>query len=233
MTDPPESNVADRSEPTGDPVVRGDPRITGERAERATEFDPEDPESLDEAEKTVREFEDRISDITDPFDVLCGAAACATLVRGEGSYRAASERAGEAVTVNFLRKWSRVHDLPIAIRRYIALGVIAPSTAQQIARVRGDARFLLAWAVLDHDLSVKQVREIASMINDGSTVEDALATFDAVPAGEKSVDIPIEVYQELRIAAATRERDLDDVVVEAVEGWLTDREGVGADSAEE
>ncbi|MDF1503171.1 hypothetical protein PYV61_09465, partial [Roseisolibacter sp. H3M3-2] len=45
------------------------------------------------------------------------AAACAALVRGVGSYKEAAERAGGGVSVAFIRKWARVHDLPQAIRR--------------------------------------------------------------------------------------------------------------------
>lgn len=62
-----------------------------------------------------------------------GAAVCPALVRGEGSYKAAAERAGGPVTVSFIRKW---------------------------ARVAGDARLHLAWATIDHgDLVADALRD--------------------------------------------------------------------------
>lgn len=215
-------DAADRREPTGEPVVRGDPQITGDRARDAVTFDPEDPESLAEAADVVRSFANGGDHDADQIYVLRGAAACAALVRGEGSYRAAAERAGGDVTVNFLRKWARVHDLPISIRRYIALGDIVPSAAKHIARVDGDSRFLLAWAVLDHGLTVQEVRTIASAVNDGQSVEAALADHDALP-GRKDVSLPIDLYHDLRLEAATDLRDLDDIIAEAVDAWLDGR----------
>jgi len=222
MADDVGHDPADRREPTGEPVVRGDPQITGERAREAVKFDPDDPASVAEAAEVVSEFATATNHDADQIYMLRGAAAAAALVRGEGSYRAAAERAGDPVTVNFLRKWARVHDLPISIRRYIALGEIVPSAAKHIARVDGDARFLLAWAVLDHDLTVQQVRTIASAVNGGTTVEDALADHDALP-GRKGVTLPIDLYHDLRLEAATQLRDLDDIVAEAVAAWLDGR----------
>lgn len=222
MAGDPGDDAADRREPTGEPVVRGDPQITGERAREAVTFDPDDPASLAEAAETVRAFAEGDEQNADQLYVLRGAAACAALVRGEGSYRAAAERAGGRVTVNFLRKWARVHDLPISIRRYIALGEIVPSAAKHIARVDGDARYLLAWAVLDHDLTVQEVRTIASAVNDGEPIEAALADHDALP-GRKDVSLPIDIYHDLRLEAATELRDLDDIITEAVGTWLEGR----------
>lgn len=207
-----------RREPTGDPVVRGDPEITGSRAAEAIEFDPEDEESLETATTTVREFA-RGAETSSPLEILRGAAACATLVRGESSYKAAVERAGDCVTVNFLRKWTRVHDLPIEIRRYIALGTIVPSAAEHVARVEGEARFLLAWAIIDHELSVRDVRSIVGRVADGASMTTALEQIDAVP-GEKCVSFPVDLYHELRLEAAAEMRDVDEIVAEAVEQWL-------------
>jgi len=215
-------DAPDRREPTGEPVVRGDPKITGERAREAVKFDPDDPESLAEAAELVREFASDGEHDADQIYVLRGAAACAALVRGEGSYRAAAERAGDPVTVNFLRKWARVHDLPISIRRYIALGEIVPSAAKHVARVDGDARFLLAWAALDHGLTVKEVRTIASAVNDGASIEAALADHDALP-GRKNVSLPINLYHDLRLSAAAELRELDEIIAEAVEDWLANQ----------
>ena len=216
-------DAPDRREPTGEPVVRGDPDITGERAREAVKFDPDDPESLAEAAEIAREFASGAEHDADHLYMLRGAAACAALVRGEGSYRAAAERAGDPVTVNFLRKWARVHDLPISIRRYIALGEIVPSAAKHVARVDGDARFLLAWAALDHDLTVQEVRTIASTVNDGASIEDALSEHEALP-GRKDVSLPIDLYHDLRLEAASELRDLDGIIAEAVEAWLDGRE---------
>lgn len=230
MTENTNEEATERSEPTGYPVVRGDPQITGSRAESAVEFDPKDPASLQEAAERVREMKEGIEE-TSSFQMLCGAAACATLVRGEGTYRDAAERAGDDVTVNFLRKWSRVHDLPIAIRRYIALGEIVPSAAQHVARVEGEARYLLAWAIIDHDLSVREVRSIASSINEGTSVTVALERHDALP-GHKDIAIPIGLYHELRLEAAIQVRDLDEIIVDAVEEWLGSQPNEGRSQSE-
>lgn len=216
----PEEQAADRAEPTGAPVVRGDPQITGERAREAIEFDPSDPESLAEAADIVREFSENPDGEADQLYMLRGAAACAALVRGEGSYQSAASRAG--VSVNFLRKWARVHDLPISIRRYIALGRIVPSAAKHIARVDGEARFLLAWATLDHDLTVQEVRRLASEVNDGSAIREVLEAHGAMP-GERPVSIPVDLYHELRYHAANEVREIDDVIAEAIDLWLDGR----------
>jgi len=212
------SGEPNRREPTGEPVVRGDPELAGGRAQSAIEFDPADPESLEDAEREVRSFA-RTVETTSAFEMLCGAAASATLVRGEGSYSNAAERAGEDVSVNFLRKWARVHDLPLAVRRHIALREIVPSAAQHIARVQGDARYLLAWAIIDHDLSVREVRSIASDVRDGEPIREVLERYDALP-GTKEVSLPTDVYHELRLRAAKEKRDLDVIIAEAVEQWL-------------
>ena len=213
---------SDRREPTGVPVVRGDPEITGSRAETAIEFDPDDPASLSDAETEVRAFAAHVGEAT-AFEMLCGAAACATLVRGERSYQKAAERAGDEISVNFLRKWARVHDLPVAIRRSIALREIVPSAAQHIARVQGDARFLLAWAIIDHDLSVRDVRSIASAVNKGEPIKDVLDRFDALP-GETQISLSTDLYHELRLAATRDIRDIDSIIEEAIEAWLSSRE---------
>jgi hypothetical protein len=151
--------------------------------------------------------------------MLRGAAACAALVRGEGSYKAAAERAGDDVTVAFIRKWARVHDLPRSIRRYVALGRIAPTAAKHIARVSGEARFLLAWAVLDHDLTVRQVRSAASTVNDGTSVERALAA-DGVDLGHVEVELPLSTYRELRRRATLDDVDPDEVVAGALDDYF-------------
>ncbi|MDX1744571.1 MAG: hypothetical protein R3324_01425, partial [Halobacteriales archaeon] len=187
----------DRREPVGAPVVRGDPEISGDRADAATRFDPDDPESLAEAATVVKDFSTRTSG--DALTVLGGAAACAALVRGEGSYKAAAARVD--VPVTFLRKWSRVHDLPIAIRRHIALGDIAPTAAQHIARVTGRARFILAWSVLDNDLTVDDIREIASEVTAGEDIESILRKHGVVP-GRIDVTLPVAQYIELRRRAS-------------------------------
>jgi len=110
--------------------------------------------------------------------MLRGAAACAALVRGEGSYKAAAERAGGDATVSFIRKWARVHDLPRSVRKQVALGQIAPTAAKHIARVGGESRLLLAWATLDGDLTVRDVRSVASAINNGASIDQALDEHD-------------------------------------------------------
>jgi hypothetical protein len=206
---------ADRESPVGKPVIRGDPRLTGERAEQAVQFDPSDPESLAIAAETVGQFADNTAGAEDNVFMLRGAAACAALVRGEGSYKAAAARADGGATVSFIRKWARVHDLPRSIRKYVAMGRIAPTAAKHIARVHGEARYQLAWAVLDHDLTVREVRAIASDVNDGASVEQALAD-RGVELGRISLSLPPEVYRELRRRAALGDVDPEDVVTRAL-----------------
>lgn len=213
----------DRREPVGAPVVRGDPEITGARAAEAAKFDPDDPESLAEAAAVVREFADDPGG-GDHLYMLRGAAACAALVRGEGSYKAAADRAD--VTVGFLRKWARVHDLPIAVRRHIARGEIAPSAAKHIARVTGNARFLLAWAVLESDLSVREVRTIASSVTNGESIDRALED-NGVQPGAISITLPLDLYRELRRQASLANTEPDDVVADALTAWLFDDEPRG------
>ena len=203
---PEETLPTDRESPVGRPVIRGDPSLTGEHAERAVEFDPEDPERLALAAETVRAFADNEAGAADNVLMLRGAAACAALVRGEGSYKDAAARAGEGVTVSFIRKWSRVHDLPQSIRRHVA-------------RLSGTDRFHLAWAALDHEMTVRQVRSVASAVGEGTDIEAALA--DAGFAlGELELRLPPEVYCELRRQASLEDRAPDGVSADALEAWL-------------
>lgn len=191
----------DRESPVGEPVIRGDPSVTGEKAAEAIQFDPGDPESLELAAETVYAFSQNTAGADDNVFMLRGAAACAALVRGEGSYKAAAERAGEGVTVSFIRKWARVHDLPHSIRRHVARGEIAPTAAKHIARVSGQARLHLAFAVLDHDLTVRDVRSIASDVNGGMDVAQALAA-RGDRLGEVTLELPIDTYTEVRRRAS-------------------------------
>jgi hypothetical protein len=213
---PPDGPTTDRESPVGQPVVRGDPTFAGERAQQAVQFDPDDPESLARAADIVETFADDTVGSADSVYMLRGAAACAALVRGEGSYKAATERAGDGVTVSFIRKWARVHDLPRPVRQYVATGDIAPTAAKHIARVSGRARFLLAWAVLDSDLTVRDVRAVASAINAGTAPADALAAHD-VTLGEMTLQLPLETYAELRRRAALRGVDPAELVAEALD----------------
>lgn len=215
-----EAPPTDRESPVGQPVVRGDEAVTGQHAEQAKAFDPDDEESLAEAAETVRRFAENTAGSEDNVYMLRGAAACAALVRGVGSYKAAAERAGGDVTVGFIRKWARVHDLPQSIRRYVAMGEIAPTAAKHVARVGGEDRFQLAWAVLDGDLTVREVRAVASAVNDGTPVEEALADH-GVTAGELALSLPADTYRELRRAAAMEGKSPEAVVAEALEEWLS------------
>jgi hypothetical protein len=210
-----QSPPTDRESPVGAPVIRGDPALTGEHAEEAVAFDPDDAESLALAAETVAAFEMNKAGADDNVVMLRGAAACAALVRGTGSYKAAAERAGEGVTVSFIRKWSRVHDLPQSIRRHVARGDIAPTAAKHIARVSGEARLHLAWAVLDHDLTVRQVRSTASAVNNGADVERALAD-EGINLGEIVIELPPDVYCELRRRASLEDVPPGDLVADAL-----------------
>ncbi|MFC6989662.1 hypothetical protein ACFQJD_14870 [Haloplanus sp. GCM10025708] len=221
MTDEPESpeRPADRESPVGAPVVRADPAVTGERAREAVGFDPDDPESVTLAAETVRSFAEETHGSEDHVYMLRGAAACAALVRGVGSYKEAAERAGGDVSVGFIRKWARVHDLPQAIRRHVARGHIAPTAAKHIARVAGDARYALAWAALENDLTVREIRRLASEVNDDTSVEDALAAHD-VTFGRMTLTLPSTEYIELRRRASLSNRTPDDLVAEALAAYL-------------
>jgi len=211
----------DRESPVGRPVIRGDPSLTGERAREALAFDPDDPESLALAADTVAAFADNTAGADDNVFMLRGAAACAALVRGEGSYKDAAERAGDGVTVSFIRKWSRVHDLPRSIRRHVAKGEIAPTAAKHVARVSGEARLHLAWAVIDHDMTVRQVRSVASAVNDGADVESALAR-QGIILGELELRLPPAIYCELRRRASLEDAEPGVLVAEALETAFED-----------
>ena len=210
---------ADRREPVGEPVVRGDPAVTGDRAREAVGFDPTDPDSLAEAARTVRSFAESTAGDDDHVFMLRGAAACAALVRGVGSYKRAAERAGGDVSVSFIRQWARVHDLPQSVRRHVARGRIAPTAAKHIARVSGDARLHLAWATLDAGLTVREVRRLASEVNDGTPAVDALADH-GVDIGTLDVTLPADVYLELRRRASLEDTPPGDVVADALEDYL-------------
>ncbi|MFC7069389.1 DUF7119 family protein [Halobaculum lipolyticum] len=209
---------ADREAEVGEPVVRGDPAITGERAERAARFDPDDPESLAAAADTVRRFASEAVAGDDNVVMLRGAAACAALVRGHGSYKAAAEAAGDDVQVSFIRKWARVHDLPESVRRHVARGHIAPTAAKHVARVAGDARFAIAWAVLDADLTVREVRRVASAVNDGADPDEALRA-EGVTPGRITVELPPDAYRRLRDRASLENREPGDVLVDALDDY--------------
>lgn len=221
-SDEEDSLPGDRDEPIGAPVVRGDPEITGAHAQEAARFDPDDPESLREAARVVHAFarESGTRGERESLRMLRGAAAAGALVRGEGSYEAAADRAD--VSVAFLRKWARVHDLPLSIRRHIARGEIAPSAAMHIARVTGDARLVLAWAVLDAELAVSAVREVASAVNDGMEVEAALRE-RGVRVGRVVVALDRPVYREVRRRASLEDQSLAATINEAVRLWLADQ----------
>jgi hypothetical protein len=217
MNDQPDGGPpTDRESPVGEPVIRRDPKVAGERAVR---FDPDDPESLAEAADTVRRFAENTAGSEDNVYMLRGAAACAALVRGTGSYKLAAERAGGEATVSFIRKWARVHDLPRSIRRHVALGEIAPTAAKHIARVSGESRFLLAWAALDHDLTVREIRSMASRVNEGESVEAALGA-EGIDLGRLTVSLSADVYRELRRRAALEETDPDEIIDRALAEYL-------------
>lgn len=211
-----EESPADRRSPVGEPVVRADPAVTGEQAAEAVGFDPDDSDSVAEAAETVRRFAS--GDVGDEENVLMlrGAAACAALVRGVGSYKEAASRAGDPVSVSFIRKWARVHDLPQAIRREVARGHIAPSAAKHVARLGGTDRYLLAWAVIDGEMTVREVRSVASAVNDGTAIPRAVREV-GVELAHLTVDLPVETYVELRRRAAMRNVEPGVIVAAALD----------------
>ena len=210
-----EESSADRRSPVGEPVVRSDPAVTGDRAAEAVGFDPDDPDSVAEAAETVRRF--AAGDVGDGDNVLMlrGAAACAALVRGVGSYKTAAKRAGDEVSVSFIRKWARVHDLPEAIRRQVARGYITPSAAKHVARLGGTDRYLLAWAAIDGEMTVREVRSVASAVNDGADIERAVREV-GIDLGRIQVDLPLETYVELRRRAAMRNVNPGTIISDAL-----------------
>ena len=216
-----EESPADRRSPVGEPVVRSDPAVTGERAAEAVGFDPDDPDSVREAAETVRRFAAGEVGDDDHVLMLRGAAACAALVRGVGSYKMAAERAGDGVSVSFIRKWARVHDLPQAIRRQVARGHITPSAAKHVARLGGTDRYQLAWAAIDGEMTVREVRSVASAVNDGTGVESALREV-GIELGRLQVDLPPETYVELRRRAAMRNVEPGAIVSAALDGYFSD-----------
>ncbi|OVE85142.1 DUF7119 family protein [Natronolimnobius baerhuensis] len=213
-----QSIPTDRESPVGAPVIRGDESVAGRRAREAVQFDPDDPDSLADAATTVRQFAGGDTG-DDHLFMLRGAAACAALVRGEGSYKAAAERAGDETTVSFIRKWARVHDLPRSVRKQVATGKIAPTAAKHIARVAGEARLLLAWAALDGDLTVREVRSVASAVNDGTPIEQALLEHDVV-LGEFTVTLSPATYRDLRQQASIEDIDPGAIVTDALEQYF-------------
>jgi len=213
---------ADRRSPVGKPVIRGDPDITGQTPEEAVQFDPEDPDSVALAADTVARFATSSVGDDDHVYVLRGAAACAALVRGVGSYKTAAERTDGAATVSFIRKWARVHDLPRSVRLHVARGDIAPTAAKHIARLSGKARFHLAWAVLDADLTVRDVRAIASAVDDDTPIETVLRAHGVEP-GHLEVGLPQNTYCELRRQAALEGRPPGAVIADALAAYAPDR----------
>jgi hypothetical protein len=214
---------SDRKTPVGTPVVRADPEITGDRADDAVEFDPDDPDSVAEAAEVVHNFATGAVGGSDHVLMLRGAAACAALVRGLGSYKEAAEAAGEGVPVSFIRKWARVHDLPQSIRRHVARGRIAPTAAKHIARVPAEDRYLLAWASLDAGLTVRDIRSIASAINNGTDTETALEEQDVSP-GEVTLTLPVEQYVELRHRASMDNETPGSVVGDALAAYFSSQQ---------
>ncbi|EMA32357.1 DUF7119 family protein [Halobiforma nitratireducens] len=208
----------DRESPVGEPVIRGDESVTGTRAREAVQFDPADPESLEDAAETVSRFA-TASGRDDHLFMLRGAAACAALVRAEGSYKAAAERAGDDATVSFIRKWARVHDLPRSVRKQVAIGEIAPTAAKHVARVGGESRLLLAWAILDGDLTVREVRSVASAVNDGTPIERALADH-GVALGELEIQLTAGTYRDLRRRASIDDVTPGELISEALDASL-------------
>ncbi len=190
-----------RASPVGEPVVRGDRSVTGRRAEEAVAFDPEDPDGRARAADVVQSF--ATDDPEDNVTMLRGAAAAAALVRGEGSYRAAAARAG--VGVPFVRTWARVHDLPEAVRREVAAGHLAPSAAKHVARLEGVARLTVAFAAVDNDLGVREVRSVVGEVGSGASVAAALRSVGVTP-GRLTVDLPPDAYRTVRRRAVLENR---------------------------
>jgi hypothetical protein len=85
--------------------------------------------------------------------------------------------------------------------------------------VAGDARFQLAWATVDNDLTVREVRAVASDVSNGASVEEALRDYD-VTLGEITLRLPPEVYRELRREAAYEGVSADEIATDALNEYL-------------
>jgi len=208
----PDERPSARSSPVGEPVVRGDRSVTGRRAEEAVAFDPEDPDDRTRAAEVVRSF--AADGPEDNVTMLRGAAAAAALVRGEGSYQAAADRAG--VGVPFVRTWARVHDLPEAVRREVAAGRLAPSAAKHVARLEGVARLTVAFAAVDGDLGVREVRSVVGEVGSGVPVAAALRSVGVTP-GELTVEVPLDAYRAVRRRAVLEDRPPGAVLADALD----------------
>lgn len=210
-----------RASPVGKPVIRGNKEIVGEDAEDAIAFDPDDPEAVEQAIITIQRFTSEENNQHNPLDVLRCAAACATLVRSTGSYKAAAEKAGKEVTVPFIRKWSRVHDLPRAIRIQVAKGNLAPTAAKHIARVNGELRYDLTWATLEYNLSVREIRKIASKLN-GSMEAEPVFEEHGINLGAIDLNLPRDLYRELRREAVYKETPVAQVIIQKLRETTTE-----------
>ena len=79
--------------------------------------------------------------------------------------------------------------------------------------------FLLAWATLDHDLTVREVRSVASRVNEGKSVKAALRS-KGIDLGAMELSLPPATYRELRRHAALEDISPGDIVRAALEEYL-------------
>ncbi|MFB6254968.1 MAG: hypothetical protein ABEI06_10195 [Halobacteriaceae archaeon] len=207
----------DRDSPIGRPVIRGDEEIVGEHAEEAEVFDPNNTDDVEKAISVLHSFVS--SKTTNPLLPLRAAAAAATLVRAETSYTDAATRVKDEIGVSFIRKWARVHDLPYAIRKQVAMGVLSPTAAKHIARLTGNDRELLAWTTIDNDLSVREVRSIVSDVMDGESLESAIKDH-GIKLGSLTIAIDREAYCAVHREAALEDSEVDDIIEVAIRHWL-------------
>jgi hypothetical protein len=98
----------------------------------------------------------------------------------------------------------------------VATGRLAPTAAKHIARVSGSARLDLAWTALDHDLTVREIRSIASTIADGTASTEALLEQGYTPA-TCTVELSVETYRELRRRASLESVPPGTIVEQALE----------------
>jgi len=67
--------------------------------------------------------------------------------------------------------------------------------------------------VLDHDLTVREVRSLASRVNDGESATAALRSV-GVDLGDLDLSLSVEQYRELRREASMRNTTPGDVLAE-------------------
>ncbi|MFC6725339.1 hypothetical protein ACFQE1_13365, partial [Halobium palmae] len=81
------------------------------------------------------------------------------------------------------------------------------------------ARLHLAWATIDADLTVREIRSIASTVNSGDSAVDALRASGVSP-GHIELDLPLDRYLQLRRRASLENREPSEVAADALDAYF-------------